>query len=286
MSVRIPPRPALLLALQNEVAKETPHLKRLTDIIARDPALAGSFIGIANSPFFYRRQEIRTVHDAVNMLGIDQLACVLAGLVARQIIGFGGKLLPRFWDVSEKRAKGLSFVTRELDIAPPALAYNLGLFCDIGIPLMMSRFPNYRETLALANRFSDARFLHVENERHKTNHTEVGALLSATWGISPEVTAAIRFHHVPLDTIGEAARTRHLIACNMLVEKAIDEFRGERDRGHVSQDEHAAAESLGLSAADLDDLCDRLVLRFAGMAEWNSRGDTVRPSARREYFAS
>lgn len=265
-SVSIPPRPALLMALQREMQKGMPHLKKVGELVSRDAALAGSLLESANSAFFRPGRRIKTVPDAVALIGMDQFAAIMTGLITRRVLSVGGMMMARFWDVSEKRANGLSFVAKETQAAPAELAYSFGLFCDIGIPLMKVRFSTYLETLSVANLAAAERFLKVEDARHGVNHAHVGALLAEKWGIASEVTDAIRAHHTP-DILYDAsvpATVRGLIASNLLVEKAIQEYRGESESLEWLEGGGVAAEALGLSASDVEDFCDRLILRFSG----------------------
>lgn len=262
----LPARPALLMALQKEMSKDVPHLNRVTEIIKRDPALAGSFLSVSNSPLFYTRRQIKGISEAVALIGMDHSAAVVMGLLTRRLLSAAGTLLPRFWDVSEKRAKGLIYLADQTRALPAADAHSFGLFCDIGIPLMMAQFSNYRNTLADVNQVAAEQVLLVEGARHGTNHSYVGASMAAAWELPEVIVDAIRAHHTPFVMADPAASTalKRLLALNLIVEKAIQEFRGEDE----SLEWRAGGESyvpavLGLSTQDIKELCDILILRFA-----------------------
>lgn len=265
-SVSIPPRPALLMALQHEMKKGMPHLKKVGELVSRDAAMAGNLLEAANSAFYRPGRRIKTVPEAVALIGMDQFSAIMTGLITKRVLSVGGMMMARFWDVSEKRANGLSFIAKETQAAPAELAYSFGLFCDIGIPLMKVRFSTYVETLSVANLVAAERFLKVENVRHGANHAHIGALLAEKWGIASEVIHAIRAHHTPDILYDESvpATVRGLIASNFLVEKAIQEYRGESESLEWLEAGAVAAEALDLSASEVKDLCDRLILLFFG----------------------
>ena len=263
-SVAIPPRPALFMALQREMRKEDKDVKRVAELINRDVAMASKLLETTNSAFFGLRRHVTTVQDAIQMIGTDQCSAVMSGLITRKTLGMGATMMARFWDVSEKRAKGMSFLAKELRSGQPELAYSFGLFCDIGIPLMKAAFPTYLETLSIANQRGAKEFLNVETERHGIDHASIGAMLAERWSIDDEVVAAIGMHHDYEMLYDESipATTRILVALNDVVEKAIQEFRGETESLEWMEAGIVATEALGISIEDVEELCEGLKGRF------------------------
>src|SRR5690606_548684 len=108
------------------------------------------------------------------------------------------------------------------------------------------------------------------DESHGTNHTEAGALLAGTWGIADEVVQAIRLHH-SIDALYDASidlTVRRLIAANLLVDRAIQEFRGVS--GHASDGYSEwnlacapAIVTLGITPEVAETLCEELKELFA-----------------------
>lgn len=264
-SIVLPPRPALMMALQREISKAEPDLARIEQLVERDAALVGHLLQTANSPCFRRKQRVSTMKDALMYIGLNQCSAILTGMLARRALGGNGLMMARFWDVSEKRARGLSFMARELGSIPSDLAYHFGLFCDIGIPLLKGQLATYIGTLSAANCTAAGRFLQIEESRHGVNHASAGALLAERWEISMQITQAIHTHHNPEIlrlTTPVAAMTRSLVAANFLVEKAISAYRGERTSLEWRVGGLFAAEALCLSETEIKDFTERLVHHF------------------------
>lgn len=259
-SINIPPRPALLMALQHEMRKEDANLQKVAQLIGRDVAMAGTLLETANSAFFNLRRPVKTVQDAIALIGMNQTNAIMSLLVTRKVLGGGGTMMARFWDVSEKRAMSMSFIARETAAVAPDLAYSFGLFCDIGIPLLKARFENYLETLSIANRVAAGQFIEVENTRHGVNHTLVGALLADKWSISGDVVLAICRHHERKVLYDDSAAptVRTLVALNYVVEKAIQEYRGEAESREWNQGGEATIEALGWWPSEVDDMCEAI----------------------------
>ncbi len=261
--VNIPPRPALLIALQREIRAEDPHMKKIVQLVDRDVAIAGNLLAFANSAMFNLSRHIETVEDAITVIGLNNCNALITRLMARRVLAHGKMMMPRFWDVSEKRSWGMMYVARLTTNVAPELAHNFGLFSDIGIPLMMASFPDYAETLALANLLEHNGFIELENSRHHINHALVGAMLAEHWHADPLVVLAIKKHHsyeVMTDHVF-ASEIRELIAIFCIVDQAIQQHRHAVSIEWLEGGE-IATETLGLSTTDVDDICEKLKEKF------------------------
>lgn len=261
--VNIPPRPALLIALQHEISRDDPHIRKIARLINRDVAIAGNLLAIANSAMFNLNKHIETIEDALALIGLNHCHALVTRLMVRRTLAHGRMMLPRFWDVSEKRSWGMLYISKKMHIAAPELAHNFGLFSDIGIPLMMASFPSYLETLCIANKMETCGFIQLENTRHRINHAVVGALLAEHWHVDADVVLAIRKHHshdiLSGDSVSETARG--LVAIHLLVEKAIQNFRRTTSAEWASGGA-LAMETLQLTQADAESLCEELQSHF------------------------
>lgn len=260
----IPPRPALLMALQHEIRRDNPNIKHYADLIQRDVAMMGTLLQIANSAYFNPGRRVSTIVDAVILLGLNQCNAIIAGLILRKSLNFGNKMMARFWDGSEKRAIGVSMLAQRARNLPPEIAYTFGLFCDAGIPLLKNAFPGYLQTLMKANLTAADDFLQVENNSHGINHAVVGALLAEHWSLDPDVVIAIRMHHshqVLFDKLYSPV-VRTLIALNYVVEKAIQEYRGQAGSLEWETAGLHASKALRISDREVDSLCESLIVKF------------------------
>jgi HD-like signal output (HDOD) protein len=263
-SIRIPPRPSLLVDLQQELAQDDPSPRRIARIIGNDVGMSGALLKLANSPYFGAARKAKSVEQAINFLGINQCAALLTGLLARQALEGTNASLDSFWEMSARRAQALVFTSRKLRIAPPDIAHTFGLFCDIGVPLLMARFADYRDTFTQASLDPDRKFTAVEDARHATNHAAIGCLLARNWGLSPDVSWAILLHH-DYDVMSDAATddaVRSLVALSVLAEKGIQRYHGNSDSLEWEKGGAQACAHLGLSEDETADLLDELQETF------------------------
>jgi HD-like signal output (HDOD) protein len=259
-SIRIPPRPSLLVDLQRELAERDPSPRRIAHIISNDVGMSGALLKLANSPFYGAARKAKSVEQGINFLGIDTCSAMLIGLLAKQAIDNGGASLNHFWDVSSRRAQAVVFMSRKLRIAPPDIAHTFGLFCDIGVPLLMQRFPDYAGTYDEASNDPAATFTAVEEARHRTNHAAIGCLLARNWGLSADVAWAILLHHdyAVLEDEATDDAIRSLVALCLLAEKGIQRYLGNSSSLEWNKGGERACRHLGLSDEETEELLDEL----------------------------
>ncbi len=259
-SIRIPPRPSLLVDLQRELAAREPSPAAIGRIIGSDVGMAGALLKLANSSFYGGKRKAKSIEQAILFLGINQVAALMTGLLARQAIGTDHTTLASFWDVSSRRAEAMLFLSRKLHIGEPDVAHTFGLFCDTGVPLLMARFPDYAATYAEAACDPVRPVTALEDERHSTNHAAIGCLLARNWGLSTEVTWAILHHHdySVLDDGATADTVRSLVALSLLADSAIGQYQGHADSLEWRKGGARACAYLCLAPDDATDLLDQL----------------------------
>jgi HD-like signal output (HDOD) protein len=259
-SIRIPPRPSLLADLQRELAAPDPALQTIARIVASDVGMSGALLKLANSPFYGSARRAKSIEQAILFLGINQVAALMTGLLARQAIPATTPALASFWDVSTRRAQAMAFLARRLRIGAPDVAHTFGLFCDTGVPLLMERFADYGATFAQAASEPQRALTALEEERHSTSHAAVGCLLARNWGLSADVAWAILHHHdyAVLDDAATDDGVRSLVALSLLAERAIGKYQGDAESLEWNKGGARACAYLGLPEDETAELLDEL----------------------------
>ena len=200
----IPPRPHLIDALMKERNKEEPDFRKIEQLISSDIGIAGALLKIANSPSFGLQRKITSISSAMQTMGMRQVISIASGLVLRHLMKGGDPTsMERFWDTTDNVAALCTKLSRRFRFNNIDDAQTFGLFHDCGIPVLMQRFPNYKDVLRAANSQQNRSFIEVEDELLGTNHTVVGNLLTRNWGLSEQICLAIHNHH-DLDFFVEA----------------------------------------------------------------------------------
>ena len=224
--IPIPPRPLVVQQMQEEMAWPEPDMRRIAQIVGQDVGLTVAVLKTVNSPMYGLSRKAESVEQAVNLIGLKQLENLVTALAMRNLLKGDSNFLGRFYDTSARRAQAMAHMAKATGVVDVALAQTFGLFCDVGIPLLMQRFPTYTQTLRVANADSERSFTAVEHEAHNTDHALIGALMVRTWGLSKHVALAIRMHHdyhVFLDPQAPLEVVR-LISLNIVAEEAIQRY--------------------------------------------------------------
>jgi HD-like signal output (HDOD) protein len=208
--VIIPPCPALLIKVLQEARHPEARLGKIADIVLQDAGLAAALLKLANSPYFKRGEKITSVHQAVTLLGLKATLNLLSHAALLQSMQDNPPNFEKFWERSALVAAVCEFLARKITQLTQTTvseddAYITGLFHDSGIPVLMRKFPGYRDRM-IAEANMGLEVQQVEDEHFYTDHAVVGSMMARTWYLPESVCIAIRYHHDP--TLFTAPRTR------------------------------------------------------------------------------
>lgn len=263
----IPPCPELLAELQVEMRKSDPDPAEISRIAGSDVAMAASLIRIANSPFYARARPANAVSEALAMLGVAQAASILAGFLTRNAIRINSPLVEHFWETSTRRSLAMAYIARQLYGVDPDVAQTCGLFCHVGIPIMLQGVPGYAGTLAEALARQDRSFTQTENAVHRTDHAVVGAIVAKTWRLPPVIAIAVRLHHdfTALQDKAVPAEVRSLVAMAAVAEHLVADFEGIKQQREWDRYGAGCLSYLQIGETEVDAWVDALHPVFDGV---------------------
>lgn len=227
-------------------------------------ALAGMLIKLINSPFYNLNRKIDSIEQAIQVLGCNALTNLITGLLAKKAFGEKGPSFIRFWDVSAKKALSLTVLASIFRYGNLGEAHSFGLFCDIGIPLLLQKFENYGLILKKANESKVEFFTAIEQHALNTDHAIIGSIVAKSWGLSSNISSAIRGHHdyscfkdkkLPQQVLD-------LIAYSVIADRAIEKFAGLHSNNEWEKAGELAMTQLGISDLDLEEVLDTILDKF------------------------
>jgi HD-like signal output (HDOD) protein len=263
--IRIPPQPEILVEIDKELRQADADVPRIARLIRSDVSLSAGVLKVVNSARFGLRTQVESVHQAVTLLGLGCIRNLLSAVVLKRCMtAYGVPDMPRYWDSAAAIASAAMEIARRVTRIPPDEAYTLGLFCDAGIPLLAGRFPDYIETLRLANLREAGRFTDVEDERHQTNHAVIGFYMASSWHLSNANKEAINAHHDVDEILGTDVSAGGELETRLAVLKLAEHAehlcnRGQQPDPDWSQFGPQVLDYLGLSEPDFQDLTADLV---------------------------
>jgi HD-like signal output (HDOD) protein len=132
-----PRRPLLLPQLLRALNDSESSHRELAAIIARDPALAGNLLKLANSAFYrVKAQPVESVDRAVTILGIEGMRSLIAAAVLQPVFRIAGGEFPRFpevtWEHALRAATAAEAHAAFVEGSDPFAAQLLGLMMGLG----------------------------------------------------------------------------------------------------------------------------------------------------------
>lgn len=194
----LPPLPSVVLELVQSLDQEQLSATQLAAKISQDLALTAKTLRLANSSFYGRGRQVRSVAEAITVLGLRTVrgAITAAGLAGsfRRHPGFDHDA---FWRHSIGTALCAQTLAGELRRADADLAFTVGLLHDIGRLALASAFaPAYAE-VEQWRQDQDCPIDDAERAVLGVDHAEVGGLIARHWNFSPAIVDAISLHHAP-----------------------------------------------------------------------------------------
>ena len=177
-------------------ALDNPELsiKDLGDLVTRDPLLSARVLKTVNSPFFRTATDVKSVHTAVNILGLVNLK----NLVAFGVLPYAlykhpehRRMFTGIWQHMNATAITAAHMARTRQDLDSGTLYTAGLMHDIGklVLILLMRDPGEGETYP--------QNLGEEYERLTATHLQAARIMAKANGIPAQLGQLVQDHHLP-----------------------------------------------------------------------------------------
>lgn len=222
-------------------------IRDLTDLISKDQSITAKIIKMANSAFYGYPRQIRTLSEAIVILGFRQIRTLLITASASEHLNgtIEGYMIAKgdLWKHSYAVAYVAGLISKLSEKAKPDEAFTTGILHDIG-KLILGNFlkGSYSEVVKLANE-NKISFAIAEEKLLGIHHAEVGGRILEKWNFPEFMTFAVRKHHNPL----ENDECKALIGIVNLADTWVREFGiGISDIDNSSSFEEHIIKELGI----------------------------------------
>lgn len=262
-SVRIPSAPAVFMDLHELMQRDEPDIEAVAATIARDPGLSALVLKTLNSPFFGLRTEVKSIRQATVLLGLLNVGNIVAGLALRRAMEEAGGAAPdNYWDSPMNVGMVAARLAQRFPGLMPDEAYMLGLFHNVGVPLMMQRFADYASVWRDSQ--CDGETITVcEEARYQTHHAVVGYLVSRSWGLPAHIGELILQHHevdaVFSESGGAVTRKGTLLAVLKMAEHIDQRFWGRIEDPEWARVGEQVLHYTGISSSDFADIAEDML---------------------------
>jgi putative nucleotidyltransferase with HDIG domain len=173
--------------------------QQLQQVIADDQAMTARILKIANSALYSCSRKIKTLTEAIVMLGFNSIRSLVVTSAARNLYntrtsqtGLKERLL---WEHSIGCAFACRLMATETRPSLTEEAFLAGLMHDIGKLVLNLQTPEMFDQIVQVVYNENRSFALTEGEIFGFDHTHVGGMLVNKWKLSPVLEEVIRNHH-------------------------------------------------------------------------------------------
>jgi len=174
---------------------------QLQQVISDDQAMTARILKIANSAMYSCSRKIKTLTEAIVMLGFNSIRSLVVTSAARNLYntrksrsGLKERLL---WEHSIGAGFACRLMAQKHAPALTEEAFLAGLMHDIGKLVLNIRIPEKFDEIVQVVYNENRSFHSTEQENFGFTHAEVGSLLVNKWKLSPVLEDVIKNHHNP-----------------------------------------------------------------------------------------
>lgn len=195
----LPALPLIVAELITSFDRPDVSVQILADRISQDQVLAAKTLRLANSSFYGLQSKVKTIHQAITVLGFDSVRTLLTGAAIidnftdRNDVIFDFKAFWRHAIGTALCAKSLARITNISE----DYAFISGLLHDIGTLVLVTRFPEPYKAALLYRAAHDCYMIDAERSVLAVDHAAVGGALAEHWKFPPLIQRAIANHHAP-----------------------------------------------------------------------------------------
>jgi len=196
----VPSLPSLYVTLTEALRQSDVTVAKIANIVKQDMGMTSKVLQLVNSAFFALPCRISSPHQAVSLLGIDNIrAVVLSVHVFSELEGNPNPALAALWPHSLTTAAFAQAITRA-EHSPQSLeddAFAAGLLHDVGRLVLCSACGTQYDKVLERLRQERITLTQAESQIMGCTHAEVGAYLLGLWGLPSSIVQAVAWHHTP-----------------------------------------------------------------------------------------
>lgn len=249
---QLPPLPAVVNTILDELRQGDANATRVADILETDPALVAHVLKVVNSAYYGLSNRISQVSHAVAYLGLGEIERLLLTVSAIKAFPIStSKEIRDVWLHSFHSAITAKYVAgTHIATIDWTELHTTVLLHDVGKLVYLTFFAEHYHRLEELARAESVLIVEAERVLDYPSHCRMGALLCDRWKL-PETVRVVCERHEPehlskLDTADpHSEKIRFVALVNLLCNLATRSFRAE-----------SLAEMRGLacSALDLDEV--------------------------------
>ncbi len=198
----LPTMPAVAIRIINQLQDPDSSADSLSLTVAHDPALAARVLKIANSSFYSLKRQVRTLDNAIVILGEKTLRSLVLAASLKGMNKNFGLLEKMLWEDSIGCAIGCRLAASSFGVADAEEAFVAGLFRHLGKVVMNYSDPEDFQEMIQAVYNGEGGVSDLEQRFFPYSHALVGAAVLKKWNFSDNLIQSA-LHHADLEIDAE-----------------------------------------------------------------------------------
>jgi len=172
------------------------QLEQIQQVLRMDAAFTADVLRLANSPLIGMRGEIKSVMQAVMMLGLERIKALSTTLSMRAFLTTGGSTdaLLASWRHNLATAIVCERLSRIL-VVDIDICYTAGLVHDIGRLALLGAFPDKYQGILSIQPSDDLDLLQFEKSIFDIDHCQAGKWILEQWDFPQDLCEVAFLHH-------------------------------------------------------------------------------------------
>lgn len=249
------PIPAVVNQIMAAAENPDSSMAEIAEIIMYDPSITANILKMCNSAYFNLPRKINSVHDAVTMMGMEQVIDIVLLKSGAENLQTGQKGYGLHEGELWKHAVSSALIARNLAEKKGSqhkqMIFTAALLKDIG-KVILDRFisDSYQKINDLVKN-KGCSFREAEKKVIGIDHAELGGIIAKMWDFSPKMVFMIRNHHMNNEAAKDNLETQILyVADNVCMMMGI----GGGSDGLAYRFHKDVLKKLGISPIDLQSI--------------------------------
>lgn len=200
----LPPFPIVLQRAIQLIDDPKSSAQQIVDVVQFDQSITFEVLKICNSAFFGLRRKIRSLKEAVIMVGFDQLLEIILSHESKHFLqkGLKGYGLGQgdLWRHSVTSAILSRIIAKHIHHSNLNILFTAALIHDIGKLILNQYIIDYQDKIRFLIHKKLLSYIEAEKEALGIDHAELGGKIAEQWEFPREIVLAIHYHHSPLLT--------------------------------------------------------------------------------------
>ena len=195
----LPVLPTAVTRLVALTQNDEVSFRELASVVESDPTLMARTLRLANSPLYSTARQIKTVQQAMVLLGTEVIVNLAVGVSIVSIQVRLYERLPIDAEAFGRHSVAVALAARKLarhfKLPNPGEAFVVGLLHDIGKLVLLRHFGEAYARLMVRAQQGEKALNELEQEVYELDHAVVGYALCRHWNLPCSMAEAVATHH-------------------------------------------------------------------------------------------